>query len=437
MVEAVVKAAKKVWSQRVVRCVLIFFATALCCFLLQIASSALPARAIHAHIDKDLSRFNAYTNISFIVAKDVKYGQDDFSDSIMLNIAAPYAGQSIMQRAFSATYYVGSSPIPAEGLLLRAKNWDLANNQYLRYWCGFIVPLRFLLLFADYSQIIVINIILLLALTLTNVVLLWRRVGPFVALSFLIVLLLGGALAVPFSLQFVGVFYIALLAILAILLWSKIYYVWSFAPELFIIIGVLTVWIDFLTAPLVTLGLPLLVALLLDDERRPFVIITSTVSWVMSYGTFWVMRWLLAIQMYPQSGIFSSVSTGLATRTAQSESLGYKFAALGANFAMLSDFPRVAFGEDVTRRKVVVISALCLILLTLALVWLINSFKPSFKNFAYCFIVGLYPLVWYLALADHSTNHVWFTYRSLTITLFALVCLAYELKPFSSLSQRK
>lgn len=435
--ETIVKAAKAVWSQRVVRCVLIFIATAACCFLLQIASSVLPAQTIHSHISKDLSHFNAYTNVSFRIAEDMKYGQDDYTDSIMLNMAAPYADQSIMQRAFSATYYDGPNHVPTEGLLLRAQSWNQANNQYLRYWCGFITPLRFLLLFATYSQIIGINIFLLLALTLTNVVLLWRRVGPFVALSFLVVLLLGGALAVPFSIQFVGVFYIALLAILAILLWSKTYYVWSFAPELFIIIGVLTVWIDFLTAPLVTLGLPLLVALLLDDERRPFVIIASTLSWVMSYGIFWAMRWLLAIQMYPQSGIFSSVSTGLATRTAQGESIGYKFAALGANFAMLSDFPRLNFGADATLRSVIVVCAICLILLALVVFWAIDSFKPSFKTFAYCFVVGLYPLVWYVALANHSTKHVWFTYRSLTITLFAIVCLAYELKPFSGLSQRK
>ncbi len=39
------------------------------------------------------------------------------------------------------------------------------------------------------------------------------------------------------------------------------------------------------------------------------------------------------------------------------------------------------------------------------------------------FIIMLYPLVWYSILCNHSVVHFWFTYRELSISVFAISCI--------------
>ncbi len=35
--------------------------------------------------------------------------------------------------------------------------------------------------------------------------------------------------------------------------------------------------------------------------------------------------------------------------------------------------------------------------------------------------ISIYPILWYIVLANHSYMHFWFTYRSLGVTVFAVL----------------
>jgi uncharacterized membrane protein len=46
------------------------------------------------------------------------------------------------------------------------------------------------------------------------------------------------------------------------------------------------------------------------------------------------------------------------------------------------------------------------------------SFRPA--KLLPVLLVGLYPFVWYFVIRNHSIVHVWFTHRTLSITIFSL-----------------
>ena len=74
------------------------------------------------------------------------------------------------------------------------------------------------------------------------------------------------------------------------------------AGLLFFIIGGLTSFFDLLTAPLVTLGLPAIVLLLLRKKINRsghfkdyvFILLCISLSWLVGYAIIWVSKWLLA-----------------------------------------------------------------------------------------------------------------------------------------------
>lgn len=68
-------------------------------------------------------------------------------------------------------------------------------------------------------------------------------------------------------------------------------------PEFFLIVGILTSYFDFLTYPIVTLGIPLCCYFLLESDRLWNNIKRLTgfsVSWAIGYAGMWAAKWVIA-----------------------------------------------------------------------------------------------------------------------------------------------
>lgn len=409
---------------RFFRCIAVFIVTALLCASMQILSTYLPREAIQKHVAESTGPFEPLKSSRNVVGKDVKYKEDIYTDSIILNMSVPYKSHTHLQNAFSAQFS-DNIKTPIIGLLDRVKNWDTLTGQYLRYWHGYTVPMRLLLTFVSYRTILIINVICFAALLLAAAFLLQRRFNLWIAFAFVASLFIVGFAAVPFGLQFVGVFYIAAFAIVCELLLAERYKIVDFAPELFVVIGTVTVWIDFLTAPLVTLGLPLLVALLLADKSRVWVLFSSSFAWVLSFATFWVTRWVLAAAMYPQANIKANVADGLAFRFGKTEAASHKLSAVAKNLAMIFAHPATTDDGSLGNRAIIGAGILALLGSLVLVLWFVKKCKPRLSELLPFAFVGAYPILWYLAVSNHSFIHAYFTYRSLAISFFALACIAY------------
>ena len=190
-----------------------------------------------------------------------------------------------------------------------------------RYWHGFIVVLKPLLIFFQYKQIRFLLAVILFLLTACSTYLLKKRTNVYVALAYLLSLICVHIYIVPFSLNFSSVFIIMILALIALCLWPLDKYKWL--PTFFLIVGSLTNFFDFLTAPLVTLGFPLVVYYCLQISRGNgreevkvgiFGLFKFTFCWCVGYALTWATRWVLH-WIFVGKGIWEDVGDTMLFRT--------------------------------------------------------------------------------------------------------------------------
>ena len=105
----------------------------------------------------------------------------------------------------------------------------------------------------------------------------------------------------PLSLQYSGMTYVALLAMLAVILLGKTGTTRRGDLELFLVLGAMTAFVDLLTTPLLTLGWPLGIALALrlktapsSGARQDLVFAGRAVgAWFLGYVGAWASKWAL------------------------------------------------------------------------------------------------------------------------------------------------
>ena len=97
--------------------------------------------------------------------------------------------------------------------------------------------------------------------------------------------------------QYYACFYLSFIAML-VLLWKPGYFLKNrFAVcILFLVTGICTSYFDFLTYPIVTLGLPLCVWLLLIPYHNKCIwqLVENAVFWAIGYLGMWAEKWILS-----------------------------------------------------------------------------------------------------------------------------------------------
>ncbi len=187
---------------------------------------------------------------------------------------------------------------------------------------------------------------------------------------------------------------------------------------LFFIIGGITCFVDFLTVPIITLGLPLIIYFLnLQKERNLSVketfkiIVLASLSWLIGYGGVWVGKWILVDILYGKN-IIKTAMEQVLFRSASDTSIYYKDAVhkniyiLGKNIAITMIFGFLgAIINFIKYRKNK-----------------INIEENIINSLPYC-IIMIMPFVWYFVLRDHSYEHACFTYRTLVLTLIGFMLI--------------
>lgn len=193
----------------------------------------------------------------------------------------------------------------------------------------------------------------------------------------------------------------------------------------FICVGIVTNWLDLLTYPLLTLGMPLALLIVIARKNRKgagvgFVLILS-IAWGAGYGGMWLLKWLMASVVLNRDVCSEAVHQIL--------------------FRSSSEFGELHFTRaDVIRKNLEVMLKMPYILLLLAVfigagirLFLIarhsreghQGWRTIVRDGAPYLLIALMPFAWYYVLPNHSWIHFWFTYRNLAITVFALFCLLF------------
>ncbi len=293
------------------------------------------------------------------------------------------------------------------------------NLNYSRYWHGYVAILRPLLFFFDFSEIRILNCLGQLLLVIFLVSYVARKKGWVFGLLMFTSYFLLMPIAMPLSLQFTWVFYIAAISCLILLKKQEYFETNLRYLYLFLIIGMVSSYFDLLTYPLFTWGFPITWLLVMSKpentgtERLKKVII-SGLSWIAGYSIMWVLKW-----------IYASVILG---RDILSDAINEVFVLSGAGSGKEQDLMG-RIEAIYTNWKHYEYSIYYLVLF-LWLAWIIirsirKGWKSTGNTYAYL-LIGCSSIVWYFFLSYHTMTHHFFTYRIFNVSIMALLILLAE-----------
>ena len=403
-------------------------------FLLLVGVYMLPTARMKAHIAESDELFNYEGNYPEIMWGIKSTKLDNYTDGLMYATAIhPGSGNAIQDAMNNARYEY------EETGMVQSLN-DYANDVsvkeplryeiwYSRYWHGYLIVLKPILLFLNVSEIRMFNMLMQTILTSLLLYMILKRLGAPYTIPLIMAILVLNPVALPLSLQFSWVYYISLIG--AIILLSL-----KFPPEsnnylvLFMAIGMMTSYFDLLTYPLITLGVPLVLWLLTAEKLKPLKRITTTVLasllWLVGYAVMWGGKWVFAFLVGHKANMFTEVSKQISLRTSMVDDANVPFT-LGIAMEKLMS---VVFNKIYVVMFIGFFIGCCL--------WFVyerrkhgRKFKSTPKDIILHVLpfvfVALMPFVWFLVLSNHTREHIYFTYRELAVTVFAVGIAVVEL----------
>lgn len=335
---------------------------------------------------------------------------DNFTDALILLTSSDDAPDTALNRAMYGYNGKIDDLNPTERLAAHYIDGVefTGHGSYARYWHGYQVILRPLLEIFDYQQIRVLNGAAQLFLCLTVCWLMYRKKKAAYAVPYFIGYLMMMPLALADSLQFSPCYYIYTIGCLVLLCCNDAQRK-KCAGFLFLNLGLAIAYFDFLTYPIATCGVPLLVYLMLTQsasfEEQIRQIVRCVFCWGIGYAGMWSSKWVLATWI-TGTNVLQSAQNAAAFRTSH----GYA----GVHYTMISCIAQ-------NLRIFIRTPALLLFLGFLVYVLLKSaSYKSRSSRTPLYGFVALLPLVWYTALMNHSTIHSWFTSKACIVILLAI-----------------
>ncbi len=399
-------------------CALIVFMTILG-FLLLLAVYALPTAPMEKNLAESAEVFlreGSYP-VTDILGTDSRL--DNYTDALMLLTAAYSGDESLTDRALKAyRYTTAANEDPV--LVLTAHYMDgkeVETVSYERYWHGYLILLKPLLLLFDYSEIRLVNLVCT-ALSLFCLMLLMYKRGlgryiPALALS----LLLVDISAIVRSLQFSSMLHLSVLAsILLLLMYERLR---KDRGELlfFAGIGCAASFLDLLTWPLAGFGIPACLMICKDRGRARgtlLFLLCSLGAWLLGYGAMWAGKWLILTAFGDAEAIKNALTIAFF-RSSMADEAGYAFRYL--------DVLKLNLDHLVSPAGAAALAYILFVLL-LGLKSPGAGRNRTPGRWPGLLLLAALPLLWYKLMGNHSYVHHWFTYREMAVSVFALLCMA-------------
>jgi len=293
---------------------------------------------------------------------------------------------------------------------------DENTASYARYWHGYTIILRPLLMLLDYAQIRSLNAAALSLLLIAVLYLMMQRRST---QGCVIPLLLTAALMIPSSvaksLHFSNMCYVALIAMLVLLTkrnahseWYRVY---------FLLIGMAVGYFDLLTAPVITLCLPLSTVLVMESQKpegriRLQDVLCCILLWGVGYGGMWASKWFVAFLYDGMDFVTQTLMPSIAFRSSAVEHVS-RLEPVVMRFKQILSVP-------VTKMFAFV---LCLFTGVLALRTAISCRFADLPWHLLFVLVALIPFGWTFVMSNHSYIH-FFTYRTFA-PVFYVVPVAF------------
>ena len=342
---------------------------------------------------------------------------DNYTDSIML-LKAAYSDDS---SPFGQAMEVRSGKIDgneANDTLVNHFGRGVEFNStetYDRYWHGYLVFLKPLLLLFSYKKIRIINAVAQILFVVVIIVVMVKKRRKYLIAPFLILLGFLMPLAIMKSMQFSSCFYVMLGEILALLLIDNV----SVRKTSLVLFsgGIALAFFDLLTYPLITFGVPAALFFLMHNEKSFKTEILDLVkiglAWLVGYAGMWFGKWTIG-SVILQKNLFSDAIRKLFFR-ASTEGVDYsRMDVIGRNFESFFHTPIF-----------VVLLVYLSVMITLIVVYWKNQKRKKiliFYSAVPFLIIASTPILWLMIVTNHSFHHYWFVNKIFGVTIFAIMC---------------
>lgn len=374
---------------------------------------------------------------------------DNYTDAIMINNAysmdpaEPLYSALIVRRNYIPGVTIEILPeetgtptrlvYETDNLMDVVQGKRILAKQYPRYWHGYLIFLKPLLILFNYSQIRIVQLILIIVLTAILIYLIYKKIGLMQAIIFLLGFMVVDIQYIYMCLEFTPIFIVMLCVSIFMLISEKRI---KDKGIIFFVAGMLSCFFDFLTAPTITLGIPLLIYFLLKQKEENLTIkeilkifIVNCLKWFLGYALTWVTKFLLVDIIY-NKGLLATGLQQVAYRTLEKTSefkLSY-ISSLSRNFRECSVWIFAIF---------CIIQILFFVYKEIRINGIektknknkeINSIK---KEIILPYIlIALIPLLWYFVLQEHSIRHGFFTYRATSTFWIGIMLVINLMNPY-------
>lgn len=185
----------------------------------------------------------------------------------------------------------------------------------------------------------------------------------------------------------------------------------------FFVIGICSGFFELLEYPMITMGIPLILFIVLNNEKwfsKSRKVVISSCCWGLGFACMWCGKWCVAT-LITDRNYFVDVYEQIKFR-------------LGGTIPWDTEMPITiaqAFDSNFYVFRNNVIIAVGVLLLLSVIYFIIHRKRYNIKLDVAILVpllwVSTYPFIWYSVLRQHSIIHAWMTHRLIAVTVLALI----------------
>lgn len=347
---------------------------------------------------------------------------DNYTDSIMINTAIYTGSENALTKAMSAKRYAYSTGTAFDAAIRYLSGEEgFKEESYARYWHGYLVILKPLLLFFNYEEIRMINMLVQILLTGWFVDLLINKGMKQYVKSFFMCLLILIPITTFVCMQYSQIYYVTLTAMIFLLRNDKKLTAKRWLPEFYFAVGMLTCYFDFLTYPIVTVGSVLLLHILLERKLvslykdQVIKMFQYILSWCMGYVGIWGMKWVMATVVLKDNIIKDAILSVL-----------YRFSSTSGDSGVVETFSRwdvLINNLSMLNNRFFIFGMIVFVLIIFLHILRNKQIYINKGLIMKVILTMLLPIGWIWVLANHSYVHYWMTYKNFVVTLLGFCIL--------------
>lgn len=298
---------------------------------------------------------------------------------------------------------------------------SVSINQAPRYWHGYQVLLRPLTVVFQVQELRYLGMMVFFLLFFLSAWMVGKKTELKIALMYVAAMTSGYIVVAATCFQYMTTYFVLFTALTVML--------YRYDREkparwmLFLFaVGMVENFFDYLTYPIVTLAVPLILLMWLRvrdeqaDARDNFLfMIRGSVSWGLGYALTWVAKWIITTVVLGVRYFWRTMDVIQYRLEGTEEEPLDRIGTLRRN---LKAWMNVQDNGVISWSKVVLV---ILIVTLILIIWKKLRDIRTVAAYVPILFVSVYPYIWYLVMSNHSQIHYWYTYRAQIATLFGIL----------------